>query len=116
LRQGRVPAEPGHQTSYIARRVLGAMIDAIRASYKHDVNLSDSANYEQVDLGPQPDRAYQIKQAMQALFAKNPRAGHVVVQLVSGYACQDVAKEFSVSGATISHLRAHARNITERFL
>jgi DNA-binding CsgD family transcriptional regulator len=114
LREGRVPEDPLHREKYIARRCLGAMIDAQRAAWRQqppyvgelsDINAVSSASIEQ------PDRLLQMRQAVARLFGHDPRVADCMNRLAGGDDCQTVAAQMGVSPSRVSQFRTRARAI-----
>lgn len=112
--EGRVPADAVHARRYLARRALGAMIDANRAAWKQlplTVNeLGDDTPVQAVSA--QPDTLLHLRQVLERVLARGAgRVGQCLELLARNYTQAQAARELGVSQSRISQLRRRARRI-----
>lgn len=126
-RNGLLPADDLHRARYIARRVLGAMLDANSAAWRQQpfglVELNDDddddggerAGPQVVDEVDGPDRICEIRQAVARLLRRGSKQLIECVTLLGeGHDIKAVALVLGVDASRVSHLKADARRLVAR--
>jgi hypothetical protein len=130
-RGGRMqePIDKQHLEAQTNMRVFGAMIDAIRDSYRHHggTRRGDAVpppqSYDQTDFShlvdqhvapDNPVRTLELKQAVERLRKRgSARALECVALLANGLSVREVAEVMSISESRVIQLRTEARQLMD---
>lgn len=117
---------PAQRHVYLEQRARGAMLDAIRSSYRQMAHVADwgkerpdddgASDAGEPDAGASPERIASVHEACRRIERMPEPCPTVAAMAAGGADCEEIAAALGVSVSRISQHRATIRKVLEKYV